>query len=87
MDRSEYLKEIKENIEYHLLCQQFNPEDVDEVVGLMADTMCSTQPTVRIGGENIPLPQVQAPARRCRRSGSDPASPHGALPDPALWDR
>ena len=33
------------------------------------------------------LPQVQAPARRCRRSGSDPASPHGALPDPALWDR
>ena len=60
MDRSEYLKEIKENIEYHLLCQQFNPEDVDEVVGLMADTMCSTQPTVRIGGENIPLPQVQA---------------------------
>ena len=32
----------------------------DEVVGLMADVMCSTQSTVRIGGENIPLPQVQA---------------------------
>ena len=32
----------------------------DEVVGLMADVMCSTQSTVRIGGENIPLSQVQA---------------------------
>ena len=26
----------------------------------MADVMCSTQSTVRIGGENIPLSQVQA---------------------------
>ena len=47
MDRSEYLREIKENIEYPFLCQQFNADDVDEVVGLMADVMCSTQSTVR----------------------------------------
>ena len=60
MDRSEYLREIKKNIEYPFLCQQFNADDVDEVVGLMADVMCSTQSTVRIGGENIPLSQVQA---------------------------
>lgn len=57
---AEYLREIKENIEYPFLCQQFNADDVDEVVGLMADVMCSTQSTVRIGGENIPLSQVQA---------------------------
>ena len=44
MDRSEYLREIKENIEYPFLCQQFNADDVDEVVGLMADVMCSTRP-------------------------------------------
>ena len=37
MDRSEYLREIKKNIEYPFLCQQFNADDVDEVVGLMAD--------------------------------------------------
>ena len=55
MDRSEYLKEIKENIEYPFLCQQFNRDDVDEVVGLMADVMCSTQQTIRIGGNDIPL--------------------------------
>lgn len=60
MDRSEYLKEIKENIEYPFLCQQFNRDDVDEVVGLMADVMCSTQQTIRIGGNDIPLTQVQA---------------------------
>ena len=60
MDRSEYLREIKENIEYPFLCQQFNRDDVDEVVGLMADVMCSTQQTIRIGGNDIPLTQVQA---------------------------
>ena len=60
MDRSEYLKEIKENIEYPFLCQQFNRDDVDEVVGLMVDVMCSTQQTIRIGGNDIPLTQVQA---------------------------
>lgn len=60
MDRSEYLRELKENIEYPFLCQQFNRDDVDEVVGLMADVMCSTQQTIRIGGNDIPLTQVQA---------------------------
>ena len=60
MDRSEYLKEIRENIEYPFLCQQFGQDDVDEVVGLMADVMCSTQQTIRIGGNDIPLTQVQA---------------------------
>lgn len=60
MDRSEYLKEIRENIDHPFLCQQFGQDNVDEVVGLMADVMCSTQQTIRIGGNDIPLTQVQA---------------------------
>lgn len=60
MDRCEYVRELKENIEYPLLCRQYNPEDVDEVVELMADVLCSGQSTVRIGGEKIPIEQVRA---------------------------
>ena len=43
MDRSEYLREIKENIEYPFLCQQFNADDVDEVVGLMAQRLSNRE--------------------------------------------
>lgn len=59
MDRSDYLEEIRENIEYPSLCQRYNREDVDEVVELMADVLCSVRPTLRIGGEDLPTAQVQ----------------------------
>lgn len=59
MDRSDCLKEIRENIEYEALCRQYSREDVDEVVELVADILCSTRPTTRIGGENIPTAQVK----------------------------
>lgn len=59
MDRSDCRKEIEQRIEYSILCTQFGREDVDEVVELMADTLCSTSPTMRIGGGNIPTTQVK----------------------------
>ncbi len=65
MDRHDSRKEeIKENIEYETLCRQYSFEDVDEVVELMADVLCTTRPTVRIGGEDIPAPQAQERFRR-----------------------
>ena len=59
MDRNDCREEIKESIEYPSLCQQYNREDVDEVVELIADILCSSRPTVRIGGEEIPTTQAQ----------------------------
>ena len=59
MDRCDCKEEISENIEYEALCRQYSREDVDEVVELMADVLCTTRPTVRIGGEDIPAEQVQ----------------------------
>ena len=50
---------MEENIEYHALCRQFGREDVESVVELMTDVLCSTRPAIRIGGEVIPTAQVR----------------------------
>lgn len=59
MDRSDCQEEVRENIQYEELCRQYNFEDVDEVVELICDVLCTTRPTVRIGGEDIPTAQAQ----------------------------
>lgn len=59
MDRSDCREEIRENIEYPTLCQRYNCGDVDEVVELIADVLCSSRPTLRIGGEELPTAQVR----------------------------
>ena len=58
MDGYDCRDEIKEKIEYDALCRQYAQEDVEEIVELIADTLCTTRPTVRIGGEDVPTPQV-----------------------------
>lgn len=51
--------EVRENIEYDALCREYSREDVDEIVELIADTLCTTRPTVRIGSEVISTEQVR----------------------------
>ena len=60
MDRYDCQKAICENIGYDNLCTQYNREDVAEVVELMTDVLCSTRPTLRIGGENLSAAQVKS---------------------------
>ncbi|HJF01809.1 MAG TPA: DUF6017 domain-containing protein [Flavonifractor plautii] len=59
MDRWNCEREVRECIEYDHLCTQFNREDVDEMVELIMDVLCTTRPTVRIGGEDIPTEQAR----------------------------
>ena len=59
IDRSEQRREVEENIGYRVLCQRFGHEDVESVVELMTDVLCSTRPYIRIGGEDIPAAQVR----------------------------
>ena len=59
MDRWNCEREVRECIEYDHLCTQFNREDVDEMVELITDVLCTTRPTVRIGGEDIPTEQAR----------------------------
>lgn len=66
-DRSEQIREIRYNAEYDSLCRQYSSEDVDEVVELIADVLCSTRPTLRIGGEDLPISQVRERFERLDR--------------------
>lgn len=60
MDRYERREEVKDGIEYETLCRQHDQDDVDELVELITEALCSTRPTIRIGGEDIPAEQVKS---------------------------
>ena len=51
---------VKENIEYDILCQTYQKEDVDGLVALMVDTICSKRKRVFVGGEPVPLEIVKS---------------------------
>lgn len=59
MDGYDFREEIREQIEYGLLCTRYNREDVDEIVQLITDTLCTIRPSIRIGGNDIPTEQVK----------------------------
>lgn len=59
-DGSEQLFEIRERIDYELLCQQFRQEQVDELVELMLEVEMSRSKTIRLGQNNeFPTAYVQ----------------------------
>jgi hypothetical protein len=60
MDGYDCKTEIKERIEYCALCSRYNCEDVDEIVELITDTICTTRTSIRIGGDDISAEQVRA---------------------------
>lgn len=59
IDRNDCRREVEERIEAQALRRQFGYDDVESVAELMTDTLCSTRPTLRIGGEEIPAEQVK----------------------------
>lgn len=58
LDGLDCREEIKEQIEYDRLLEDYGQDDVDELVELLLDIYCTTRPTIRIGGEDRPLSQV-----------------------------
>lgn len=58
--RSEYEEIIKTNIEYDIISEdkRLDKRQIDEIVDLMIDTLCSTSPTVRINGSEMPKSAV-----------------------------
>lgn len=59
MDRYDLRREVEENIGYKNLCAQYGREDVDEVAELIVEVLCTTRPTLRIGGEELPSERVK----------------------------
>ena len=55
-----YREIIKENIAYDVLRQRCDPERLDEIVGIMLDTVCSRKKEIRIAGEDMPAEAVKS---------------------------
>lgn len=59
MDRYEKREEIKTNIDYPYLQRQCPYDDVESLLELIVDVICSTASTIRIGGEVLPTETVK----------------------------
>lgn len=55
-----YRENIKENIAYDVLQQKCDPERLDEIVGIILDTVCSRKKEIRIAGEDMPAEAVKS---------------------------
>ena len=53
-EREEYEWQIKENIEYDILLEQYDKVWLDEIVAIMVDVVCSKSPYVLINHERFP---------------------------------
>ncbi len=51
---------IKDNIEYDILLEQYKKEWLDEIVAIMVDVVCSTEPFIRINKQEYPKEVVKS---------------------------
>lgn len=58
-ERSNYLEFIRENIEYDCF-EEKEQEQVDELVEIMLDVVCSTKETIRVNKEDVPHEVVKS---------------------------
>lgn len=59
IDRYEQREIIKENIGYEQLQREIPYDDVESLLELIVDVICSTASTMRIGGEVLPAEAVK----------------------------
>ena len=60
--RAQYEEMIRDNLELEILSQdkRFDTDRVNEMVEIMLDAICSTRPTIRINGEDMPQQVVKS---------------------------
>lgn len=59
-ERKNYKKMIADNIEFDILKQCFPEAQLNEIVEIMTEAVCSTKATLRVGQEEKPQPVVKA---------------------------
>ena len=61
-ERARYEEIIKDNLELEILShdKRFDTDRVNEMVEIMLDVICSTRPTIRINGEDMPQQVVKS---------------------------
>lgn len=74
-----YRQIIMENIEYDITRRQlgYDADILDEIVDIMVDTVCSTKPMIRIGGQDFPLEVVKS--RLLKLNSEHPEKTDGGL--------
>lgn len=58
--REETRSVIEDNIDYEVLTEEYGEAEVDELVDLMVDTVCTKREEVRVAREDIPAEVVKA---------------------------
>lgn len=60
-EREFYFSLLKEKISYTELCERhkYDKSQIDELLGIMLDVICSGKPTVRVNGDNMPTEVVK----------------------------
>ena len=64
MDRYEQREEVKANIDFENLRRAHPYDDVESLLELVVDVLCSTSPTLRIAGETLPTETVKQRFRK-----------------------
>ncbi len=64
IDRYEQREEVKASIDFDGLQRDHPFDDVESLLELMVDVLCSTAPTIRISGENLPTETVKQRFRK-----------------------
>lgn len=61
-EREQYRELIRDNLEIDIRSQdrRYDLDRVNEIVEIMLDAVCSTSPTIRINGEDMPQPVVKS---------------------------
>lgn len=61
-ERNRYEEIIRQNLVYDILCQdpKFDNDRFQEMIDIMLDAVCSTAPTIRINGEDMPQQVVKS---------------------------
>lgn len=55
-----YRELIKQNIDYDILCGNHQKSDIDEIVDILTEAMCSNRKTIRASGEDYPASVVKS---------------------------
>ena len=61
-ERSAYAQIVRDNTDYEFLIEQ-NPgrsDIINELISIMVDAICSTKPTIRVNGEDVPRDVVKS---------------------------
>jgi|GEM_PF-505692 len=58
--REDVWDQLCDNVGYQALCQQYPKDQVEEILELMVDTICSTKDAIRISGTKCPIEVVRS---------------------------